>query len=192
VRGKSFLLRLTSYFSPLTLRKDSPLKRSIAICPGSFDPPTYGHLNIVERALKLFDKVIVAVAINTSKASVFTPEERVEMLKTLFKNQRNVEVDSFEGLLVNYARSKKSHVILRGLRTVQDYEYELQMSLANKKMAPDIETIFMMTESAFSHISSSIIKEVIYFGGSGKGMIHPLIEKKLKEKFKLKKKGRKE
>lgn len=143
-----------------------------------------GHLNIVERALKLFDKVILAVAINTSKNSLFTPEERVGMLKKLLKNRKNVEVDSFEGLLVNYARRKKCHVILRGLRTVQDYEYELQMSLANKKLAPELETIFMMTESAFSHISSSIIKEVIYFGGKGRDMIHPLVEKKLRERLK--------
>ena len=169
------------------------MKKTAVICPGSFDPPTIGHLNIVERALKHFDKVIVAVAINTSKSSLFTPEERVDMLKKLFKNHRKVEVDSFEGLLVQYARKKKCSLILRGLRTVQDYEYELQMSLANKKLAPELETIFMMTESAFSHISSSIIKEVLYFGGSGKGMIHPFVEKRIKEKrLELKKKkGRK-
>ncbi len=162
------------------------MKNSIAICPGSFDPPTNGHINIIKRALKLFDKVIVAVAFNTTKAGLFTPEERVEMFKALFKNHPKVEVDSFEGLLVEYAKKKKANVVLRGLRTVQDYEYEQQMSLANKKMAPEIETIFMMTESDFSHISSSIIKEVVYFGGKGEGMIHPLVEKKLKEKLKKK------
>lgn len=143
-----------------------------------------GHLNIVNRALKLFNRVIVAVAINTSKSTLFTPEERMKMLQKLFKNRKNVEIDSFQGLLVNYARKKKCSVILRGLRTVQDYEYEFQMSLANKKLAPEIETIFMMTESAFSHISSSIIKEVIYFGGKGREMIHPLVEKKLRERLK--------
>ncbi len=160
------------------------MKPTTVICPGSFDPPTNGHLNIIDRALKSFDRVIVAVAINTSKKSVFTPAERVEMLRELFKKSKRVEVDSFEGLLVNYVKKKKCSVILRGLRTVQDYEYEFQMSLANKKLAPEIETIFMMTESEFSHISSSIIKEVIYFGGQGKDMIHPLVEKKLKEKMK--------
>ncbi len=154
------------------------------ICPGSFDPPTNGHINIIERALKHFDKVIVAVAINTSKKGLFTPEERVEMLRELFKKRRNIEIDSFQGLLVNYAQKKKCSVIVRGLRSVQDYEYELQMSLANKKMIQGFETIFMMTESEFSHISSSIIKEVIYFGGSGEGMIHPLVEKRMKEKLK--------
>src|SRR5262249_33524992 len=123
--------------------KDLKLKRSFVICPGSFDPPTNGHLNIVERALKHFERVIVAVAINTSKSSLFTPEERMDMLRQLFKNRRNVEIDSFEGLLVDYARKKKGAIILRGLRTVQDYEYELQMSLANKKLAPELETIFM-------------------------------------------------
>lgn len=157
--------------------------KKIAICPGSFDPPTHGHLNIVERSLKLFDQVIVAVAFNTSKTGLFTPLERVEMLKALFKNKKNVRVDSFEGLLVDYARKNKAVAILRGLRTVPDYEYELQMSLANKMMAPDIETVFMMTESAYSHISSSLIKEIVRFGGSVKGMIHPLVEKKLKEKL---------
>jgi pantetheine-phosphate adenylyltransferase len=160
------------------------LKKSLVICPGSFDPPTLGHLNIVERALQHFEKVIVAVAINTSKATIFSAEERMEMLRKLLKGRKNVEIDCFEGLLVEYAKRKKCSVILRGLRTVQDYEYELQMSLANKKMAPEIETMFMMTESEFSHISSSIIKEVIYFGGDGKDMIHPLVEKKLRERLK--------
>lgn len=165
------------------LGKKAPNKH-LVICPGSFDPPTMGHLNIVERALKHFDKVIVAVAFNTSKAALFSPEERMDMLASLFKGRKNVEIDSFQGLLVEYAKKKKCSVILRGLRTVQDYEYELQMSLANKKMAPEIETIFMMTESEFSHISSTIIKEVIYFGGDGKDMLHPLVEKRLRQRLK--------
>lgn len=154
-----------------------------ALCPGSFDPPTDGHLNIVKRGLKIFDHITVAVAINRSKKTLFTPEERVEMLKELFKETKNVEIDSFEGLLVDYCHKKKIHTILRGIRTVSDYEYELQMSLANRILHPDIETIFMMTEGRYSHISSSIIKEIISFGGTGKGMIHPLVEKKLKEKL---------
>lgn len=154
-----------------------------ALCPGSFDPPTNGHINIVERGLRIFDHVTVAVAASRSKKALFEPEERVEMLKKLFKNQPNVEVDSFEGLLVDYCRRKKIHTILRGIRTVSDYEYELQMSLANRILNPDIETIFMMTEGRFSHISSSIIKEVISFGGVGSGMIHPYVEKKLRDKL---------
>ena len=160
------------------------MERKIALCPGSFDPPTDGHINIIERGLRIFDKITVAVAINRSKKTIFEPKERVEMLKNLLKDKKNVEIDSFEGLLVDYCRKKGIHTILRGIRTVSDYEYELQMSLANRILNPDIETIFMMTEGRFSHISSSIIKEIIAFGGSGSGMIHPVVEKKLREKFK--------
>lgn len=156
----------------------------IALCPGSFDPPTDGHINIIERGLKIFDKIVVGVAMNTSKRTVFTPNERVALLKRLLSKKKKVEVTTFDGLLVEYCRKRKISTILRGLRTVTDYEYELQMSLANRIMYPDIETLFMMTEGRYSHISSSIIKEVMTFGGSGKGMIHPYVEKKLKEKFK--------
>ncbi|MCE9625688.1 MAG: pantetheine-phosphate adenylyltransferase [Deltaproteobacteria bacterium] len=160
------------------------MRSKIAIYPGSFDPPTYGHMNIVERGLGIFQKIIIAVARNTSKKSLFTPEERVELLRKLFKGRRDVEVDYFEGLLVGYALKKKSNVILRGLRTVADYEYELQMSFANKNLSPNIETIFMMTESRYSHISSTIIKEIAFFGGSVKNMVHPLVEKTIKAKLK--------
>lgn len=160
------------------------MRSKIAIYPGSFDPPTYGHMNIVERGLGIFQKIIIAVARNTSKKSLFTPEERVELLKKLFKGRRDVEVDYFEGLLVSYALKKKSNVILRGLRTVADYEYELQMSFANKNLSPNIETIFMMTESRYSHISSTIIKEIAFFGGSVKNMVHPVVEKTIKAKLK--------
>ncbi len=154
-----------------------------ALCPGSFDPPTDGHINIIERGLKMFDKIVVGVAMNTSKKTVFTPEERVELLQKLLSKKKNVEVVTFDGLLVEYCRRRKISTVLRGLRTVADYEYELQMSLANRIMYPDVETIFMMTEGRYSHISSSIIKEVMTFGGSGKGMINPYVEKKLKEKL---------
>ena len=156
----------------------------VAIYPGSFDPPTVGHMNIVARGLSIFEKIIIAVARNTSKKSLFTPEERVELLRKLFKGRRDVEIDFFEGLLANYAKRKKTNTILRGLRTVADYEYELQMSFANKNLYPKLETIFMMTESRFSHISSTIIKEIAYFGGSVKGLVHPLVEKTIKSKLK--------
>ncbi len=159
------------------------MPKKIALCPGSFDPPTDGHINIIERGLEVFDKIVVAVATNTSKKTIFTPEERVALFKKILGKRKNVEVVSFSGLLVEYCRGRKIHTVLRGLRTVADYEYELQMSLANRIMYPDIETVFMMTEGRFSHISSSIIKEVLSFGGSGKGMIHPYVEKKLKEKM---------
>jgi len=160
------------------------MRSKVAIYPGSFDPPTYGHMNIVERGLGIFEKIIIAVARNTSKKSLLSPEERVELLRKLFKGRRDVEVDFFEGLLVDYAKQKKTNVILRGLRTVADYEYELQMSFSNKSLSPKVETIFMMTESKFSHISSTIIKEIAHFGGAVKGMVHPLVEKTLKTKLK--------
>lgn len=158
---------------------------TVAICPGSFDPPTEGHVNIIERGLALFDRVIVAVAVNSAKKTALSAPERMTLLKEIFKGRERVEVDTFQDrLLVEYVRSKGARVVLRGLRTVQDYEYEFQMALANKKMAPEIETIFMMTEAEFSHISSSLIKEILYLGGSGRGMIPPMAEKKLKEKLK--------
>lgn len=156
---------------------------TIAICPGSFDPPTDGHINIVERALKIFDKVIVAVAVNTSKNPIFTPEERVEMLNEIFKDYKNVEVDQFTGLLAEYAKKRGTTTFLRGIRNMSDYEYECQMALANKTLKPDLEILFMMTEGKYSHLSSSIIKEILTFGGDGKGMIHPVVEKRLKEKL---------
>ncbi|MFH0799226.1 MAG: pantetheine-phosphate adenylyltransferase [Pseudomonadota bacterium] len=155
-----------------------------AICAGSFDPPTDGHINIVERGLKIFDKVIVAVAINTSKQAIFTPAERVEMLREIFRDRKNVEIDSFEGLLVNYARKRGVYAILRGLRSMGDYEYESQLALANKTLDPEMEIMYMMTEGKYAHLRSSIIKEIISFGGSGCGMIHPVVEKKLKERLK--------
>ncbi len=155
-----------------------------AVCPGSFDPPTEGHLNIVRRGLQIFDKIIIAVAVNSQKKSVFTTEERLSLLRELFKDEPNIEVDSFQDrLLVDYAASKGAVAILRGLRTVQDYEYEFQMTLANRHIAPKIETVFIMTESTYSHVSSSIVKEIIQLGGAGQGMVPPLVEKKLKEKF---------
>ncbi len=160
------------------------MRHKIAIYPGSFDPPTFGHMNIVERGLEIFEKIIIAVARNTSKKSLLSPDERTDLLKNLFKGRRDVEVDQFEGLLVDYAKKKKTNVILRGLRTVADYEYELQMSFSNKSISPQVETIFMMTESKFSHISSTIIKEIAYFGGSVKGMVHPMVEKTIRQKFK--------
>ena len=154
-----------------------------AICAGSFDPPTDGHINIIERGLKIFDKLIVAVAVNTSKNSIFTSEERVAMLSEIFKNHKNVEIDSFAGLLVGYAKKRSIYTILRGLRSAGDYEYESQLVLANKTLDPEIEIIYMMTEGKYAHLRSSVIKEIISFGGSGCGMIHPTVETKLKEKF---------
>ncbi len=155
--------------------------RKTAICAGSFDPPTNGHINIVDRALKIFDHVIIAIAVNTSKKPLLPAKDRLSMLREIFKGRENVEVDSFEGLLVNYAREKGVHTILRGLRTMEDFQYESQMALANKTLDPEIETLYMMTEGKYAHLSSTIIKEIITFGGDGKSMIHPIVEKKLRE-----------
>jgi pantetheine-phosphate adenylyltransferase len=156
------------------------MRHTIAIYPGSFDPPTMGHLNIVERGLGIFKKIIIAVAKNTSKDNLFSPEERVRLLKEIFKKNKNVEVTYFHGLLVDYARKKKAQVILRGLRTVADYEYELQMAFSNKSLNPEIETIFLMTENRYSHLSSTLIKEIAHFGGSIAKLVPPQVQKALK------------
>ena len=154
------------------------------IYPGSFDPPTEGHMNVIERASLVFDQVVVAVAVNSAKQTIFTPEERVAMLKKIFAGKKAIVVDQFEDqLLVDYARSKNVTVILRGLRTTSDYEFEYQMSLANRKLAPHIEILFMMAESQYSHMSSSLIKEIVRLGGSVAGMLHPHVATKLKEKL---------
>jgi len=159
------------------------MKRKVAIYPGSFDPFTNGHINIIERSVRVFDKVIVAVAHNVSKKTTFTSEERVEIIREIFRNRPEVKVDYFQGLLVEYARKMGTNILLRGMRTVSDFEYELQMALSNKTLYPEIETIFMVTEGAYSYISSSLIKEIITLGGSAKEMIPEIVEKKLKEKL---------
>lgn len=153
------------------------------ICTGSFDPPTNGHLNIIERALKAFDHVIVAVAINTSKQPILSPEERVDILKKIYTGTPGIEIDAFEGLLVEYARKRGVSRALRGIRNMSDYEHEYEMALTNKTLDPKLETLFMMTEGKYAHLSSSIIKEVILFGGSLSGMIHPLVEEALRKKL---------
>lgn len=160
----------------------------IAVYPGSFDPPTEGHLNIIERGLNLFDKIIVVVAVNSSKNRLLTVEERVQLLREIFKKFPAVEVDSFKDeLLVKYAQSRKATAILRGLRTLQDYEYEFQMALTNKKLAPAIETVFMMTEPQYAHVSSTLIREVARLGGSVSGMVPNAVQKKLNKKRERKK-----
>ncbi|MFU0823921.1 pantetheine-phosphate adenylyltransferase [Clostridium sp.] len=137
----------------------------IAVYPGSFDPVTKGHLDIIERAAKIFDEVIVAVLINPDKKGLFTIEERVELIRRVTKNIKNVKVESFYGLLVNYMKEKNAQVIIKGLRAVSDFEYEFQMALMNKKLDPSIETCFMMTNAKYSYLSSSSIKQVVMFGG---------------------------
>ncbi|QGU95242.1 pantetheine-phosphate adenylyltransferase [Clostridium bovifaecis] len=137
----------------------------IAVYPGSFDPVTKGHLDIIERSAKIFDEVIVAVLINPDKKGLFSIEERVELIKKVTQNIKNVKVESFYGLLVNYMKQKNAQVIIKGLRAVSDFEYEFQMALMNKKLDSSIETCFMMTNAKYSYLSSSSIKQVVMFGG---------------------------
>lgn len=162
------------------------VKKKVALYPGSFDPLTNGHVNVIKRGLETFDEIIVAVANNTSKNAFFTPKERVEIIKELFKKEPRIKVATFKGLVVNYAERNGIKTILRGLRTLQDFENEFQMALTNKKLNNRIETVFMMTEGEFSHLSSTLIKEIVRLGGSPKGMIPPLVEKKLKAKLREK------
>jgi pantetheine-phosphate adenylyltransferase len=155
----------------------------VAIYPGSFDPFTKGHQNVIERGVRVFGNVVVAVAHNTSKKTIFTLKERVDLLNEIFRGRNDVKVDYFEGLLVDYAKKMGTHIVLRGMRTVSDFEYELQMALANKTLSPELETVFMVTDSEFSHISSSVIREVVSLGGSVALMVPKLVELKLKEKL---------
>ncbi|MEE9251839.1 MAG: pantetheine-phosphate adenylyltransferase [Thermodesulfobacteriota bacterium] len=157
--------------------------KRIALYPGSFDPLTRGHINIVERGTRIFDEVVVSVAHNLSKKTTFTLEERLEILKETFRDHSKVRVDYFDGLLVNYARTLGTNILLRGLRTVSDFEYELRMALANKSLSPELETVFMVTESDYGHISSSLIKEIVSLGGSAADMVPKLVEEKLRGKL---------
>ena len=156
------------------------MKKSV-IYPGSFDPLTNGHINIIKRASKSFDKVVVAVAVNSSKSSIMNIDQRVKVIKKIFKNNNKIVVDKFEGLLVRYANQKKVKTILRGMRTVQDFEYELQMATSNNKLDSTIETIFMVADANFAHISSSLIKDIIKLGGSAKEFIPGAVESELKK-----------
>ncbi|MGD8548592.1 MAG: pantetheine-phosphate adenylyltransferase [Desulfobacterales bacterium] len=155
----------------------------IAIYPGSFDPVTNGHIDIAERGLKLFDKIIVAILHNPIKDFLFTVEERLEMLENSFKDYPDITVETFDGLLVDYAARRKSIAILRGMRAVSDFEYEFQLALMNRRLKREIQTVFLMTGLRWIFTSSSIIKEAAQFGGDITGMVPPLVNRKLKEKF---------
>lgn len=157
---------------------------SIAVYPGSFDPVTYGHLDIIERGAKVFDKVIVAVLLNRSKTPLFSIEERVELLKQVTNQFPNVEVESFNGLLIDYMHTKNARTIIKGLRAISDFEYELQMASINKKLDDRIETFFMMTNNKYSYLSSSIVKELAKYGASVSDLVPEVVENALREKFK--------
>ncbi|MGC5327182.1 pantetheine-phosphate adenylyltransferase [Brevibacillus sp. SYSU BS000544] len=155
----------------------------IAVCPGSFDPVTYGHLDIISRGAKIFDKVIVAVLVNSKKDPLFTIEERLELLRKVTKDLPNVEVDTFSGLLIDYMRTKEARVLLKGLRAVSDFEYEMQMASINRKLDEDVETFFVMTNNQYSYLSSSIVKEVARYHAPVTDLVPPDVEKALLTKF---------
>lgn len=157
--------------------------KKIAVYPGTFDPITNGHCDLVWRGLKLFDGIIVAIAKNGSKNPLFTVEERLEMLRRTFEGAPNVEVDSFDGLLVDYVVYRGADTILRGLRAVSDFEYEFQLGLMNRKLNKNVQTVFLMTGLRWIFISSSIIKEAARFGGNTQGMVPDIVHEKLKERF---------
>ncbi len=164
-------------------RVPSRLPSIVAIYPGSFDPLTYGHLDLIERCSGIVDKLIVAVLRNESKQPLFTEQERREMLEEVVRAYPNVEVDSFDGLLVDYATRRNANLILRGIRAISDYEYELQMALMNRRLKPQIETVFMMSGEAYSFISSRLVKEVIRLGGDVSGLVPPPVEARLKKRI---------
>ena len=157
-------------------------KQVVAIYPGSFDPVTNGHLDLIARAAVIFDRVVVAVTRNPEKDSLFEVKERTEMLESVTFEWKNVEVDVFEGLLVDYARMRGAGVILRGIRAVSDYEYELQMAMMNRKLESQIETVFMLPAEAYSFVSSRLVKELARLGGPIKGFVPALVERRLRAK----------
>lgn len=164
--------------------KQEPLLNLVrAIYPGSFDPLTNGHLDLIERGSNIFDELIVAILRNSEKDPLFTLSERREMLEEMVKGYSNVRVDTFEGLLVEYAIQKQAKAVLRGIRAISDYEYELQMALMNRKLQPHLETVFMMPAEAYSYLSSRLVKEIFRLGGSVRGLVPALVEQRLREKF---------
>jgi pantetheine-phosphate adenylyltransferase len=156
----------------------------LALYPGSFDPLTNGHIDIILRGAKMFDRIVVAILVNPEKSPLFTLEERVDVAREVFRSQPKVEVDSFSGLLIDYARSKNAIAIVRGLRAISDFEYELQMALMNRRLNPDVETVFMMPGEAYTYVSSRVVKEVLALGGSIHGLVPEVVEARLHAKRK--------
>ena len=156
----------------------------IAIYPGTFDPMTNGHVSIIKRALQIFDKLIIAILYNPNKKPLFTIEERISLIEEVLKDTPDIEVDTFDGLLVDYAILKNSNVILRGLRALSDFEYEFQLALMNRKLCRDVQSIFLMTDYKWFYTSSTIIKEAAGLGGDISGLVPEIVEQKLIEKFK--------
>jgi len=159
------------------------LTRAIAIYPGSFDPPTNGHLDLIARGSKIFDELVVAILSNAEKSPLFSVSERRAMLEQLTGGFQNVRVDTFDGLTVEYAAKVNASAVLRGIRALSDYEYELQMALMNRKLAPKLETVFMMPAEQYSYLSSRLVREVARLGGAISGLVPEIVERNLKEKL---------
>ena len=158
------------------------MKPVLAIYPGSFDPVTNGHLDLIERGSTIFDRLIVAVLRNTEKDPLFSTTERVEMLREASRPFKNVEIDLFDGLLVDYVRQREAQVILRGIRAISDYEYELQMAMMNRRLAPHVETVFMMPAEQYSYLSARLVREIARLGGAVQGLVPPAVEQRLRSK----------
>ena len=159
------------------------MNKGKAIYPGSFDPPTNGHLDLIQRGSKIFEELIVAILRNSEKVPMFSVGERLEMLKELTQDLPNVRIDTFHGLMVEYAKSMNAICVLRGIRAISDYEYELQMALMNRKLEPTLETVFMMPADKYSYVSSRLVREVAQAGGPVKGLVPEVVEQKLREKL---------
>jgi len=161
-----------------------------AVYPGSFDPITNGHVDIIERGLKVFDRIIVAVLENPKKDPLFTTKERMRMIQDIFAGQKEVEVRAFDGLLVDFARSQGTNVVVRGLRAISDFEYEFQMALMNRNLDPGVETFFMMPNVKYSFLSSNMVREVVTLGGPVEGLVPELVARRLRDKIKRRKKAK--
>lgn len=159
------------------------MSEKVAVYPGTFDPITNGHLSIVNRALKIFDRLIIAILNNPNKAPLFTPQERIDMIREVLKERPEITVDSFDGLLVDYVVQMKTNVILRGLRALSDFEYEFQMALMNRKLNREVQSVFLMTDYKWFYTSSTIIKEAASLNGDINGLVPAIVSRKLKEKF---------